>query len=114
MTNFLPKCRAQNVDSEKGHGAGKKGMALVKRAWRWRKGAWRGAIVKVARRNITPRLFCNMVRYSTVLDITQTMNGLILLYIYIFYSRYNTNWIANTEIVLDPNNNVIKRLRCSK
>ena len=31
LTNFLPKCRAQNVDSEKGHGAGKKGMALEKR-----------------------------------------------------------------------------------
>ena len=25
LTNFLPKCRAQNVDLEKGHGAGKKG-----------------------------------------------------------------------------------------
>ena len=37
LTNFLPKCRAQNVDSEKG-------MALGKRAWR-------GAIVKVARGN---------------------------------------------------------------
>ena len=31
LTNFLPKCRAQNVDSEKGHGAGKKGMALEKK-----------------------------------------------------------------------------------
>ena len=28
-------------------------MALGKRAWRWRKGAWRGAIVKVARGNTT-------------------------------------------------------------
>ena len=28
---LLPKCRAQNVDSEKGHGAGKKGMALEKK-----------------------------------------------------------------------------------
>ena len=26
-------------------------MALRKRAWRWRKRAWRGAIVKVARGN---------------------------------------------------------------
>ena len=25
LTKFLPKCRAQNVDSEKGHGAGEKG-----------------------------------------------------------------------------------------
>ena len=31
LTNFLPKCRAKNVDSEKGHGAGKKGMALKKK-----------------------------------------------------------------------------------
>ena len=44
LTNFLRKCRAQNVDSEKGHGAGKKGMALEKL-----ERAWRGAIVKVAR-----------------------------------------------------------------
>ena len=28
---FLPKCRAFNVDLEKGHGAGKKGMALEKK-----------------------------------------------------------------------------------
>ena len=32
LTNFLPKCGAQNVDSEKGPGAGKKGMALEKKA----------------------------------------------------------------------------------
>ena len=31
LTNFLPKCRTQNVDSEKGHGAGKNGMALEKK-----------------------------------------------------------------------------------
>ena len=29
-------------------------MALGKRAWRWRKRAWRGAIVKVARGNTNP------------------------------------------------------------
>ena len=29
-----------------------------------------------------------------------------------FYSRYNTDWIVNTDIGLDPNNSVIKRLRC--
>ena len=28
---FLPKCRALSVDLEKGHGAGKKGMALEKK-----------------------------------------------------------------------------------
>ena len=27
-------------------------------------------------------------------------------------ARYNTVWIANTEIGLDPNNSVIKRLWC--
>ena len=37
-------------------------------------------------------------------------NFAICLYI---YSLYNTDWIANTEIVLDPNNSVIKRLRCT-
>ena len=37
-------------------------------------------------------------------------NFAICLYI---YSRYNTDWIANTDIVLDPNNSVIKRLRCT-
>ena len=29
------------------------------------------------------------------------------------HRRYNTVWIVNTEIVLDPNNNVIKRLWCN-
>ena len=38
---------------------------------------------------------------------------LFLLYVYIFYSRYKTIWIANTEIGLDPNNSVIKRLGCT-
>ena len=36
-----------------------------------------------------------------------------MLYIYTFYSHYNTDWIANTETVLDPNNSVIKRLWCT-
>ena len=31
---------------------------------------------------------------------------------YAFYSQYNTVWISNTEIVLDPNNSVVKRLAC--
>ena len=35
LTNFLPKCRAQHVDSEKGHGTGKKGMALEKNGMVW-------------------------------------------------------------------------------
>ena len=40
----------------------KKGMALGKRAWRWRKGAWRGAIAKVARGNTTIVQF--LVKYE--------------------------------------------------
>ena len=40
--------------------------------------------------------------------------GLIFLFNYTFYSCYNTNWIANKDIGLDPNNSVIKRLWCSK
>ena len=36
----------------------------------------------------------------------------IFLYNYTFYSCYNTVWIADTEIGLDPNNSVIKRLWC--
>ena len=31
---------------------------------------------------------------------------------YAFYSQYNTVWIANMEIGLDPENSVIKRLWC--
>ena len=37
----------------------------------------------------------------------------ILLYVYTFFSRYKMEWIANTKIGLDPNNSVIKRLRCT-
>ena len=58
-----------------------------------------------------------MVHYNTVLVIThQCWNpiGLLLLYVYTFYSHNNTVWIANTEIGLDPNNSVIKRLRCTQ
>ena len=49
-----------------------------------------------------------------VLDITLITVGpqldifAICLYI---YTRYNTDWIANTEIGLDPSNSLIKRLR---
>ena len=35
-----------------------------------------------------------------------------LLYVYTFYSRYNTDRIAYTEIGLDPYKSVIKRLWC--
>ena len=65
----------------------------------------------------TPEPLYNTVRYNTVLDITRIRVGpqIAILdsfcYItYAFYSHYNTVWIANMEIVLDPNNSVIKRL----
>ena len=35
------------------------------------------------------------------------------IYVYTFYSRYNTDWIVNMETGLDPNNSVIKRLWCT-
>ena len=60
--------------------------------------------------NIAQPLY-NMVRYNT--DQCWTPNyylGLFFQYKYTYYSRYNTDWIANTEIGLDPNNSDIKRL----
>ena len=54
--------------------------------------------------------------YNT--DHSLTPNGhfiLPLIYVcifYYFYARYNTNWIANKEIGLNPSNSVIKRLWC--
>ena len=61
----------------------------------------------------TPGPLYNMVRNNTVLDITLITVGpqLFWLYVYTFYSHYNMDWIANTEIGLDPRNSVIKRLR---
>ena len=60
-----------------------------------------------------------MVHYNTVLDITgirvgpqMAIQDSFSYVIYAFYSPYNTVWIANTEIGLDPNNSVIKRLCC--
>ena len=68
----------------------------------------------------TPGPLYNTVHYNTVLDITLIIIGqcwtpirLVLLYVYTFYSRYNTDWIANTEIGWDHSNSIIKRLRCS-
>ena len=60
----------------------------------------------------TPGPLYSTVPYNTVLDITLITVGLFLLYVYTFYSRYNTDWIANTKIGLDHSNRVIKRLRC--
>ena len=57
-----------------------------------------------------------MICYKTVLDIALIIVGpqmvIFGICLYTFYSRYNTDWIADTEIGLDPNNSVIKRLWC--
>ena len=57
------------------------------------------------------------VHYNTVLDTTQlsgepqsAISDKFSYIIYTFYSHYNTVWITNTEIALNPNNSVIKRL----
>ena len=72
--------------------------------------------------NIQPHThqpLCNRVRYNSFgynMDQCWTPIGhfrLILLYNFTFYSCYITVWIANTEIGLDPNNSVIKRLWCT-
>ena len=34
-------------------------------------------------------------------------------FVHTFYSHYNTDWITNMEIGLDPINSVIKRLWCT-
>ena len=39
--------------------------------------------------------------------------GLVFLFNYTFYSCYNTDWIAYTEIGLDHNNSAVKRLCCT-
>ena len=55
----------------------------------------------------------------TILDITLIIVGpkLVILdyfcYVYTFYCHYSTDWIANTEIGLNPNKSVIKWLRCN-
>ena len=61
----------------------------------------------------TPESLYNTVPYNPVLDITRVRVGPQMAFSYItftFYSRYNMVWKANTEIGLDPNNSVIKRL----
>ena len=58
----------------------------------------------------------NTVYYKKVLDITLIFVGPQLdcfCYVYTFHSHYNTVWIANMEIGLDPSNCVINRLRCT-
>ena len=67
----------------------------------------------------TPEPLYNTVRYNMVLDITRIRLGPQMAiqnffsYItYAFYSQYNTVWISNTEIVLEPKNSVVKRLAC--
>ena len=66
----------------------------------------------------TPGPLYNMLHYNTIFDITLITVGpqLVILdyfcYVYTFYSHYTTACIANTEIGLEPNNSVIKRLWC--
>ena len=68
------------------------------------------------KRTINPGPLFNTGRYNTVLDITLIIVGPQLDYFgymsICFFSCYNTDWIANTEIGLDASNSVIKRLRC--
>ena len=47
------------------------------------------------------------------IDMTPCVISFLVLFYYTFYSRYNTDWIANTENGLDPNNSVLKRLWCT-
>ena len=68
----------------------------------------------------TPEPFYNTVHYNTVLVITQIKVGPQMAIqdsfsytTYAFYSRYNTVWIANTDIGLNPKDSVIKRLWCT-
>ena len=70
----------------------------------------------------TPQPLYNTVRYNMVWGITRISVGPqfvildLLSYITIHFTLViiiNTVWIANTEIGLDPNNSVIKRLRCT-
>ena len=53
----------------------------------------------------TPQPFYNTVHYNTVLDITWAIAGLqkVIKNNCTIYSCYKTEWIANTEIGLDPN-----------
>ena len=67
----------------------------------------------------TPEPLYNTVHYNTVLDITRIKVGsqMAILDTFFcmtcaFYSQYNMVWIANTEIGLNSNSSVIKRLWC--
>ena len=63
---LLPKCRAFYVVLEKGHGAGKKGMALEKRAWR-------GAMLKLPRGNTMSLTCCDNMLYMLYLGVNNYM-----------------------------------------
>ena len=65
---------------------------------------------------ITPGPLYNTIHYNMVLDITLISVGSQLhyfcyMYMFIHFTRYNTDWIANMETGLEPSNSVIKRLR---
>ena len=72
----------------------------------------------MVRNELQPQPLYYMVHYNKILDLTWVIAAPHMVikygfcYITTFYSRYNMYWIANTEIGLDPNNSVIKRLWC--
>ena len=62
------------------------------------------------------RAFCIFLwpLYSDLISLlTITVRGVSNKHCLLPFFHYNTVWIANTEIGLDPNNSVIKRLCCS-
>ena len=68
----------------------------------------------------TPGTHYNMLHYTMVLDITLIIVGcqIVMLDFFFFFCYMSIHfthvitWIANKELVLDPNNSVIKRLWC--
>ena len=62
----------------------------------------------VIKRLCAPEPLYNTVHYNMVLDMMAIQDPFSYI-IYAFYSRFNTDWIANKDIGLKPNNSV-KRL----
>ena len=61
-----------------------------------------------------PKCSLNTVLYNTEQSWTPNGQFRLFVYVYIFCSRYITNWIAtcNLDIGLGPNNSVIKGMWC--
>ena len=65
---------------------------------------------------LAPGPLYDTAHYNMVLDTGGPQMIILhyfLLHVSTFYYCYNKDWIANTEISLDPNNSVIKRLWCN-